>query len=355
VFNKYELGGFITASFSDKPKIAVQLLSAPGRGGAMLKPLRDLGADVQFADEKVGYALVLLPKHKLMDTLDLPDIDSASPIASDSWMYRFSPERSYVPPADRKPKPVATIALPLPRVGRSLSKDGPYFAAEEAGLLDLWKRHPKADGRGVRVAVVDEGLDLLHPSVRLAKDANGNTVPKVADIMTFSDPAKSPSWVPFGEPVCATNGRFTTAGRTWRVPRDGTYRFGIYSNEFHLGFFRSWEKKQDPQLKKVSLSVGVLWDERRNRVWVDTDGDGDFQNQRALGDYTETHDIDWFGRKEGDDDNRIPFGVKIDRARKAAYLAMALGGHGGRRRRAAGGEPADGRAVRRRGAQCAAR
>jgi hypothetical protein len=328
VLNDYELGGFITASFSDRTKVAVQLLSAGGRGGAMLKSLRGLGADVRFADEKVGYALVLLPKHKFMDTLDLPGVASASALAGDSWTYRFSPERSYVPAADRKPKPVPPISLPVPRVGRSLPKDGPYFAAEEAGLLALWKRHPKADGRGVRVAVVDQGLDLLHPSLRLAKDASGNTVPKVADIMAFSDHAKSPCWVRFGEPVQATNGRFTAAGRTWRVARDGTYHFGIYSNEFHLGYFRFWEKKQDPHLKQISLSVGVLWEERQGRVWVDTDGDGDFRNQRALGDYAETHDIDWFGRKDGDQDNRIPFGVKIDRARKAAYLSIALGGHG---------------------------
>jgi hypothetical protein len=329
VLNEHELGEFITASFSGRPKIAVQLLSEAGRGRAMLTALRDLGAEVQFADEKVGYALVLLPKDKLLDVLDLPGVADANAIADDrGWMYRFSPERSYVPPAKRKPRPVATISLPVPRVGTSLPKDGPYFAAAEAGLLELWKRHPKADGRGVRVAVVDEGLDLLHPSVRLARDADGHTVPKVADVMTFSDPAKSPNWVSFSELVHATNARFTAAGRTWAVPRDGVYRFGIYSNEFYLGLFRSWEKKQDSHLKKVSMSVGVLWDERANRVWVDTDGDGDFRNQRALGDYSETHDVDWFGRKEGADDNRIPFGVKIDRARKAAYLSIATGGHG---------------------------
>jgi len=48
--NEHELGGFITASFSDRPKLAVQLLSEPGCGGAMLKALRDLGAEVEFAD-----------------------------------------------------------------------------------------------------------------------------------------------------------------------------------------------------------------------------------------------------------------------------------------------------------------
>jgi hypothetical protein len=139
------------------------------------------------------------------------------------------------------------------------------------------------------------------------------------------------------------------------VPRDGTYRFGIYSNEFHLGYFRSWEKKQDPHLKKVSLSVGVLWDQGRNRLWVDTDRDGDFRNQRALGDYAETHDINWFGRKEGHEDNRIPFGVKIDPARKAAYLSIALGGHGAVVAGPLAANRRTGGAVRRRGAQCAAR
>jgi hypothetical protein len=328
MLNDHELGGFITASFGDRPKIAVQLISEAGRGGPMLKSLRDLGAEVEFADEKVGYALALLPKDKLLDALDLPDLAFASAIVSDSNMYRFRPERAYVPPSERKPKPVEAISLPVSRVGMSLPKDGPYFAADEAGLLALWKKHPQADGRGVRVAVVDEGLDLLHPSVQLALDEDGKTVPKVADIMAFSDPAKSPSWIQFGEPMDVKGGSFTALGRTWMAPKDGSYRFGMYTNEFYLGLFRSWEKEQDPRLKKVSLSVGALWDETSNRVWVDTDGDGDFRNQRALGDYSATHDVDWFGRKEGETDNRIPFGVKIDRARKAVYLSIATGGHG---------------------------
>jgi hypothetical protein len=326
--NHDDMSSFITATFSEKPKIAVQLLSEPGRGDVLLRSLQDLGAEVQFADKKVGYALVLLARYKLLDALDLPDLVSANAIASNSWEYRFSPERSYVPPAGRKPKPVPPIILPVPRVGTSLPEDGPYFAAAEAGLLALWKKHPTADGRGVRVAVVDEGLDLLHPSVQLALDKEGKTVPKVADIMTFSDPVKSPCWVQFGEPIKTIKGSLAAAGRIWKVPQDGVYRFGLYTNEFHLGFFRFWEKKQDPRLKKVSLSVGVLWDEAKNRIWVDTDGDGDFTNQRALGDYSETQDLDWFGHKEGDADNRIPFAVKIDRPRKLAYLSIALGGHG---------------------------
>jgi len=328
VLNDVEMGTFITAYFSDRPKVAVQLISEAGRGSSMLKSLRDLGADVESSDEKVGYALVLLPREKFMDALDLPDVLHASALAADSSRYRFSPDTSYVPLSERKPKPVGDISIPVPKVGTSLPKDGPYFAAEDAGLLALWKEHPNADGRGVRVAVVDQGLDLLHPCIQLAKDADGNTVPKVADIMTFSDPTKSPLWVQFGEPIEVKNGSFEAAGRAWKVPNDGSYRFGMFTHEFYLGQFRSWEKDQDPRLKKAALSVGVLWDEKKSRIWVDTDGAGDFANHKALGDYSETHDIDWFGRKQGENDNRIPFGVKIDRSKKAAYLSISTGSHG---------------------------
>jgi hypothetical protein len=86
--------------------------------------------------------------------------------------------------------------------------------------------------------------------------------------------------------------------------------------------------KRNPHLRRIALSAGVLWDENGRRAWVDTDGDGSFQNQRALKDYGETHDTDWFGRIEEEDDNRIPFGVKIDRSRHAAFLSIASGGHG---------------------------
>jgi len=287
---------------------------------------------VTFVDTQVGYAVALLPRPKVLEVLDLPEVAYALTATTESatypMAYAYQPDKEYVPPPDRKPEPLAPIALSVPRVGKALLPDGPYFAADEAGLTELWKQHPQADGRGVRVALVDEGVDLLHPSVQAAKDAHGKLVPKYADIMVQSDPDKNSNWVQFGEPIQTVSGRFAAAGRSWTAPQEGSYRFGIYSRAFYLGLFRSWNKEQDPHLKKSIAVGGVIWDEKNNRVWVDTDGDGNFRNQRALGDYTETHDIDWFGRKKGDNDNRIPFGVKIDRARRAAYLSIAVGGHG---------------------------
>ncbi len=80
-------------------------------------------------------------------------------------------------------------------------------------------------------------------------------------------------------------------------------------------------------MKKLSLSVGVLWNPKSSQVWVDTDDDGSFKNQSALGDYAANHDIGWFGTKIGQDDNRIPFGIKIDTAKDAVYIRIG-GDHG---------------------------
>ncbi len=160
----------------------------------------------------------------------------------------------------------------------------------------------------------------------MAKDRNGRTVPKVADVISVTTPEEDAGWVQFGDPIQTTNGAFEAAGRTWTAPSEGSFRFGVFSRELHLG---TWDpNRNDPHVKKLTLSVGVLWDQQSNRVWVDTDGDSSFSNQQALGDYAETNDIDCFGHTEGEDDNRIPFAIKIDRERHAAYLSIADSPHG---------------------------
>lgn len=327
--NDTERNGFVSAAYSGKPDVTVHVLAQPGCSSLVRQALQQLGATERFADDKVGYAIVLLPNGKVLDVIDLPGI--AYTIAKATDRYSSATDWAYVPPAERTVAPVPPITLPTPRVATTLPVGGPYYAAAEAGLTALWATHPEADGRGVRIAVIDEGFDLLHPELEVARDAKGNEVPKVADVMPVTTPDESSNWVQFGDPIRTTKGTFTAAGRTWTAPNDGTFRFGIFTKKaFYLaGEFWAGEKEHDPRVKNVPLSVGVLWNEDSNRVWVDTDGDGSFRNERALGDYGETHDVDWFGTKVGDDDNRIPFGVEIDRARHAAYLSIAVGGHGG--------------------------
>jgi hypothetical protein len=317
--NVFERIQFIQVSESARPSVSAQFLSELGCGRQMLDALSRLEAKIDYADEKSGYALVTIPRAKLLDTLDVAGIEYAY-TRDDDRMYYEDPAAK-VPQSDRKPEPIPQFDIPYPHVAGSLTPDGPYFAANEIGLSELWRQHPEADGRGVRVAVADEGLDLLHPELQEGKEADGKTVPKVADLVTLTSPQEDASWVQMGDPIRTDGRSFTAAGRTWTAPSPGDYRFGIYKQDLVLG------PEYNAPSKKVSLSVGVLWDKKLGKVWVDTAGDGMFINDQALGDYGATHDIGWFGKKAGEDDNRIPFGVKIDNDTNSIYIRIG-GEHG---------------------------
>ena len=317
--NQYERGQFLEMAEGQRAEVLAQFLSEPGCGKPMLDELQKLGANIDFADEKSGFALITVPREKLLATLDIVGIEYAY-TRDDDRIYSQDASAK-IPQSERKAEPVPAITIPYPRVATTPAPDGPYFATAEIGLDKLRKERPEADGRGVRVGVPDEGFDLLHPALQEAKDAIGNAVPKIADLGSLTQFDEDSGWVEFGESIKTMNGSFEAAGRTWTAPQDGTYRFGILKTDLVLG------PEGNSKTKKVSLSVGVLWDEQKNRVWVDTDGDGSFKNQRALGDYGANYDVDWFGAKDGPDDNRIPFGVKIYAERRAVYIDIG-GEHG---------------------------
>jgi len=320
ILNTFERIQFLQVSLSPRSEVAAQFLAEPGCTEKMIDALRGFGAKINYSDEESGYVLITIPRCNLLSTLGVAGIEYAY-TRDDDRNYYQDPDAK-IPQAERMPKPVPVIEIPYPRVAKELAPDGPYFAAAEIGLTALWKAHPEADGRGTRVVVADEGLDLLHPELQEARDAEGQVVSKVADIGTLTTPKEDASWVQFGEPIKTSGRTFSAAGQTWTAPADGTYRFGIYKQEMVLG-----PEFNSPATKKVQLSVGILWDEHLNKVWVDTDGDLSFVNQRALGDFGTTHDIDWFGAKSGENDNRVPFGVKIDAAQNAAYIRIG-GEHG---------------------------
>ena len=319
VLNVFERIQFLQLSQSARPEVSAQFLSEPGCGRQMIEALSGLGAKSDYVDERSGYALVTIPRDELLEALDVAGIEYA--YTRDDDRVHYQDPDAKIPQSQRKPEPVSQIDIPSPRVATTLLSDGPYFAASEIGLAELWKQHPEADGRGVRVAVADEGSDLLHPELQEGRDADGKIVPKVSDLATLTTPAEDAGWVQFGDPIQTNNVAFEAAGRTWTVPTDGTYRFGIFKQDLVLG------PDFNAPSKKLSLSVGVLWDEKRGKVWVDTDGDGSFRNERELGDYGSTHTIAWFGRDDSRGDERIPFGLKIDAVGKAIYIRIG-GEHG---------------------------
>src|SRR5260370_20087228 len=137
--NDYEVSGFISLAWGGKAEVAAQFLVTDGCNVVILESLKQLGANVRFTDANIGYVLVMLPKARLLDALDLPGIAYAFPEGVGSAYLYSARDDAYVPPSERKLEPLPPIVIPIPRVGRSLpQQDGPYFAAAEAGLTALW-------------------------------------------------------------------------------------------------------------------------------------------------------------------------------------------------------------------------
>jgi len=289
----------------------LEILASAGCVGTVEEQIRKLGATVKFIDRRLGYIDSLIPTDRLLDALAVGGMDAVA-----VW---------YAPSVTKDPKPLGPVTafkLPIPQVATELHPEGPYFPTEESGLAALRRLYPKADGRGTRIAIVDSGIDLLHPALEQAVDATGNPVPKIVDLGNLSAPDIDDSWVNFGEMMHPANQRISFAGRTWIVPSDDPYQLGIFAKKLSLG-----DPYQPGGPVEVDIRVGVLWDSAKGLVWVDTDGDGDFTNNRPLADYAKKQDIEWFGTRTADEDNRIPFGVKIDGERNAVYLQISRGGH----------------------------
>ena len=70
------------------------------------------------------------------------------------------------------------------RPSKNTPAKNPYNPSFETGAVDFVKKHPKADGRGITIGILDSGVDLGHPA--LQKTTTGER--KIVDWVTATDP-----------------------------------------------------------------------------------------------------------------------------------------------------------------------
>jgi len=262
IVNNYQRSEFVRFTFGQQPEVTSEFLVTLGCAKAVERSLAKLGAKFEFSDERVGYIVASLPRERLLDALDIVGISYAA-IPRQSEMNKSISNSDDIAPF--RPE---TIRIPAPEVSTAEVESGPYFPAEEAGLRTLWLHHSEADGRGVRIAVVDDGFDLLHPAIQWARKATGEQVRKIVDIDVGTTPDTDDNWVLFGDPLNIESGVFVAAGHTWKVPGLGQYRFGLYRHTITLGYDADSKIHPAPRLE---LNAGVLWDEQNGFVWIDSD------------------------------------------------------------------------------------
>lgn len=192
-----------------------------------------------------------------------------------------------------------------PAPGKDTPARNPYNPSFETGAVDFVKRHPKADGRGVTIGILDSGVDLGHPA--LQKTTTGER--KITDWVTATDPIVDGdgTWRRMTNPVSGPV--FTWDGETWKAPA-GNYQISRFRESATTGGDAKGDLNRDGD---TGDSWGVLYDAAAGTVRVDLNGNHDFGDDEAMKPYKDGHQVGYFGTDDPATDvvERVPFVVEV--------------------------------------------
>ncbi|MET8829926.1 S8 family serine peptidase [Streptomyces sp. NPDC004610] len=248
--------------------------------------------------------------------------------------------REEIPLEDPRPDAGAkggkSAAGTYPAPDKNTPAENPYNPSFETGAVDFVDDHPKADGRGITIGILDSGVDLGHPA--LQKTTTGER--KIVDWVTATDPVVDGDGT-WRRMTASVNGpTFTVTAptgvrETFTTPA-GAFKFNYFSESATNGGDMAGDLNRDGDRTDI---WGVLYDAASGTVRIDLDDDLDFTDETALKPYKDGYQIGYFGT-----DNpataiaeRIPFVVEVrkdvvynDAGAKADYVSIGVieGSHG---------------------------
>lgn len=192
-----------------------------------------------------------------------------------------------------------------PAPGRNTPAKNPYNPSFETGAVDFVKEHPKADGRGVTIGILDSGVDLGHPA--LQKTTTGER--KIVDWVTATDPVADgdATWRRMSLDVSGPT--FAVNGRTYSAPA-GAYKFNLFAEAATKGGDMAGDLNRDGDTTDV---WGVLYDPVTRTATVDLDNDGNFSNDTVMKPYKNGFQIGYFGKDNPATEvvEQIPFVIEV--------------------------------------------
>lgn len=304
--------------------VTLMLATSPGKADTVADQLRSTGASAGRTYDRLGYLRVTVPTAKVDATLAragklssvhavdlneqtaLPDPRpdaTAGQQAARNGRQTGTPAAPALPDpgepylvkpggkdrrgtAPKAPRPKGHAAYPAP--GGRTPAANPYNPSHETGAVGFVARHPKADGRGVTIGILDSGVDLAHPA--LEKTTTGER--KIVDWVTATDPLLDGdgTWLPMLTAV--TGPSFTAGGRTYTAPA-GSYRINVFRESATLGGEMQGDLNRDGD---TTDAWAVLYEQSSGKVRVDLDDDGDFADEEAMLPYKEKKQVSAFGR-----------------------------------------------------------
>ncbi|WP_329050559.1 S8 family serine peptidase [Streptomyces violaceus] len=281
--------------------VTMMIATAPGKTEQVAGQLDAVkGGSVGRADDKLGYVRATVPTSRADSA-----IAAAAKLSSVHGidLREEIPLDDPTPSADAAKGAKATGTYPAP--GKKTPAENPYNPSFETGAVDFVEDHPKADGRGITIGILDSGVDLGHPA--LQKTTTGER--KIVDWVTATDPVvdNDRTWRPMTTSVAGPT--FTYGGKTWTAPA-GSYRVSTFLESYTTGGDAAGDANRDGD---TTDSWGVLYDAASGTVRVDLNNNNDFGDDTAMKPYKDGFQIGYFGTDDPATDiaERQPFVVEI--------------------------------------------
>lgn len=292
------------AKAKGQKNITMMVATAPGATEQVTKQLDAVkGSVLGRAYDKLGYVRATVPTATADATIRAASkLSSVQGIDLKQEIKLDDP----TPAGDRATgagvKAKATGSYPAP--GKKTPAKNPYNPSFETGAVDFVQQHPKADGRGVTIGVLDSGVDLGHPA--LQKTTTGAR--KIVDWVTATDPVSDGdgTWLRMTDAVSGPT--FTYKDRTYKAPA-GDYRIKLFAEAATKGGDMKGDLNRDGDTTDV---WAVLYDPVTGTTRVDLNDNADFSDDAVLKPYKEKHQVSYFGKDDPRTDvaERIPFVVE---------------------------------------------
>ena len=302
---KHDRALLAQARAAGESTVMLLLAAKDGQNAAAVAALEGAGAKVEYRSDDVSYLRVSLP----IDSADVVEtIDSIQAADVDE----------VVPLPDPSPEASAPVT-PQPAPGAATPNDNAYMPIGETGSSAFLAAHPTWDGRGVRIGIIDTGIDLHHPSLQTTSTGERKIVDWVAGTHPATD--NDPTWLESTTDVVAKDGKFTvtigTTPVTYTAPGNAGHFFWSVFNERDARFTGSEyanDVNRDGNPAGSSGLFGVIRD--GDRVWVDTDQDLSFADETGMRQYSRNFQVSYFGTDNPATPVReaVPFVVQVEHA-----------------------------------------
>lgn len=337
-------------SVNAKPAVGLAVAAQPGKSEELERLTLRLGGRVDYVHPPTDYLSIVLPTSQVDRFLAEAPLEAFA--VEKLAVTGSNPPNGWDPKPESDPaiSPVHNARADWPRREGMAPVEHPYDVRSDMDGEAFLKRSPNNDGRGVVVAHVEYFPDFLSPELQTAIAADGKEISKFRDVINI--PGLAPSLDPeasrsgafwshkLGAPATARAGVIEVEGQRHRVPSAGTYRMALLDLQKDIGALwavwpvldkafhgRRYPQGLKPEDPEIYLRTRVLWSQASETLWIDTDQDGDFDDEAGVRAYAASQQIGVLGEDDPATILRETVGYTVQADGDYVSVNMGFGSH----------------------------